>query len=244
MTLTVGICDDCLEQIELIEGYLHCFADWSGLSVIASTDPEDFLTKFKKNSPDLVFLDIDMDGMNGIKLGEKIREIHTMTIIIYITAYEEYALEAFRIRAFHYLLKPLTEAKFNQVYQEAAELLKKRNDEKSHKKYYTIRRKGEIITLDCIDIIYFEKTGHKIKLHTVNSNLDYYGNFVKLRDEIDPAFFIQCHQGYIVNVEKIRAFRDKTLFLEGNSTVPVGRTFSTYIKEIMAKRLFTGVGVL
>jgi DNA-binding LytR/AlgR family response regulator len=238
MALTVGICDDCPEQIELLKGYLHRFEDGTGLTVVGSTDPEEFLAELKENKPDLVFLDIDLGEWNGITLGETIKTTYEAAIIVYITAYEEYALEAFRVRAFHYLLKPLTEEKFNQVFQEATALFKKIAIEKPGKKSFTVRRKDEIIALDYDDIDYFEKIGHKIKVYTGDGDLDFYGNFIKLLDAIDPDFFVQCHQGYIVNIDKIRGYRDKTLFLEGNLPIPVSRSYTMNIKEILVKRLF------
>ena len=242
MVLTVGICDDSPEQIELLEGYLQRSEEGSGLTVVSSADPAEFLAKLKENKPDLVFLDIDMRELNGIELGEKIRAEYDAAVIVYITAYEEYALEAFRVRAFHYLLKPLTEEQFNQVFQEAAALFKKRTLEKPDKKYFTVQRKDEIISLDYDDIDYFEKVGHKIKVHTGNSGLDYYGSFIKLLNEIDPDFFVQCHQGYIVNIDKIRGYRDKVLFLEGDLAIPVSRSYILTIHEMLAKKLFAGDG--
>ncbi|HBE80124.1 MAG TPA: DNA-binding response regulator [Firmicutes bacterium] len=244
MSITVGICDDCPEQIELLKGYLYRFDNGAGLTVVSSADPLEFLARLKENKPDLVFLDIDMRELNGIELGEKIRAEYEAVIIVYITAYEQYALEAFRVRAFHYLLKPLTEEKFARVFQEAVGVIQKIVFGKTAKKSFVVRRKDETICLDYDDIDYFEKAGHKIKVHTGNSALDYYGNFIKLLEEIDPGFFVQCHQGYIVNINKVRGYRDKTIFLEGNLPVPVSRSYTINVKERLAKKLFTGAGEL
>ncbi|MGD9155717.1 MAG: response regulator, partial [Bacillota bacterium] len=67
MVLTIGICDDCPEQIELLRRYLQRVTDGSGLTVISSSDPVDFLAQLKKNPPDLVFLDVEMSVMDGIQ---------------------------------------------------------------------------------------------------------------------------------------------------------------------------------
>jgi DNA-binding LytR/AlgR family response regulator len=134
-------------------------------------------------------------------------------------------LEAFRVRAFHYLLKPLTAEKFAQVFQEAVALFKRNAMERPGKKSFTVHRKAEIISLDYDDIDYFEKMGHKIKVHTGEREIEFYGNFIKLLDEIDLDFFAQCHQGYIVNIDKIQGYRDQTLSLKGNLWIPVSRSY-------------------
>jgi DNA-binding LytR/AlgR family response regulator len=240
MALTIGICDDCPEQIELLRRYLQRVADGSGLTIISSADPEEFLIKLKKNRPDLVFLDVEMSSLDGIQLGEKIRAQYQSAIIIYITAYEAYAVEAFRVRAFHYLLKPLSEEKFTKVFQEALELFKKSVNAKTAPQFFTVRKKVETVRIAYDDINYFEKIGHKIKVHAETGGIEFYGKFGMLLTEIDLEFFIRCHQGYIVNSAKIRGYRDKTLILAGNIRIPVGRAYIANIKEMLENRLFDG----
>jgi two-component system LytT family response regulator len=240
MALTIGVCDDCREQIELLRRYLQRVADGSGLTIISSADPEEFMAKLEKNPPDLVFLDIEMSVMDGIQLGEKIRAQYPSTIIIYITAYENYALDAFQVRAFHYLLKPLSEEKFVKMFQEAVELFKRSAAAKTVSRFFTVSKKTETIRLDYDAIDYFEKIGHKVKVHTANRAVEFYGNFGKLLAELDPNFFVKCHQGYIINTAKIKVYREKTLILEGNLPIPVSRPYISNIKEMLAQRLFSG----
>jgi DNA-binding LytR/AlgR family response regulator len=237
MAFTIGICDDNSEQVQLLLQYLHSYQGADEFGIIAATEPEDFLVKMEADRPQLVFLDIDMIEMNGIRLGEKIKAFYEDTVIVYITAHEEYALEAFRVRAFHYLLKPLTKEKFYLVLEEALNFMKKKRGARPERKLI-IQVKGEIASLNYSEIYYFEKIGHQIKIHTENRDICYYNNLLNLLGEIDADCFIQCHQGYIANVEKIRGFRDKTLFLDGNLKLPVSRSFVDNIKEMLARRLF------
>jgi len=239
MTLTIGICDDYLEQVQLLLKYLDSCRDQNEFRIIEATEPQGFLMKMEADRPQLVFLDIDMGEMNGIQLGEKIKTLYEDTVIVYITAYEKYALEAFRVRAFHYLLKPLTKEKFNHVLEEAIQFIK-RDRVPNQDKIFTVQVKGEIICLKYSEIYYFEKSGHKIKVHTQKCDIYYYSNLYGLLEEIDADSFIQCHQGYIVNVDKIRGFREKTLFLDGNLQLPVSRSYTENVKEMLAKRLFAG----
>ncbi|MGE4354819.1 MAG: LytR/AlgR family response regulator transcription factor, partial [Oscillospiraceae bacterium] len=107
-------------------------------------------------------------------------------------------------------------------------------------KTLTIRNKGETVSLRYDNIYYFEKAGHRISVHTTAGDYNFYGKFVALLAEIDPGCFVQCHQGYVANIGKIRAFRDKTLFLEGDISLPVSRSYTDTVKNILAERLFAG----
>jgi DNA-binding LytR/AlgR family response regulator len=239
MAYTIGICDDCIEQVELLESFLKNCGKQGGFYVIHASEPENFLETLKTNRPDLVFLDVDMDGMNGIELGEKIRELYENTILIYITGYEKYAFAAFQLRAFHYLLKPVTMEQFRQVLSEALANIQKADAVKTEKTF-SVRNKGEMHNMPYRDICYFEKIGHQIKIHALSHEVYYYDNFSSLLAELDSDAFVQCHQGYIANVDKIRAFRDKTLYLDGNVQLPVSRGFAEQVKEVLEKHLFAG----
>lgn len=235
--ITLGICDDSQEQIDLLLQYVSRYPCGDELRIVQSTQPEIFLGMLK--APCVVFLDIDMGETSGIRLGEKVKALCDDAVIIYITAYEEYALEAFRVRAFHYLVKPVTVEKFHQVLGEALRLIQKSGGAKPSVTF-VIQKKGELISLDYGDIIYFEKVGHKICLHAVDRNIEFYGNFIKLLEQLDGNFFFQCHQGYIVNIKKVRGFKDRTLHLEGDRQAPVSRSFVECTKSALAKKLFDG----
>ena len=239
MTYTIGICDDCTQQVDILVGFLQGCGEYGEFRVLHASEPEAFFETLKTDRPDLVFLDVDMDGMSGIELGEKIRALYENTVIVYITGYEKYAFEAFRLRAFHYLLKPVTAEQFRQVLGEALAYIQK-EDAGITDKIFSVQNKGELLNLPYRDIWYFEKIGHQIKVHMLFSEVTYYNNFTSLLAGLDDDAFVQCHQGYIANVNKIRAFRDKTLYLDGNVQLPVSRTFAEQVKEVLKKHLFTG----
>ena len=103
--LTIGVCDDQPQQVQLLLRYLNDFmAGYGEYRVIASSQPVEFLQRLENEKPDVVFLDVNMEDMDGIRLGEGIRNRYADVILVYVTAYGQYALDAFRVRAFHYLL--------------------------------------------------------------------------------------------------------------------------------------------
>lgn len=243
MAITIGVCDDNPRQVELLSQYLNSNHRADDFDIIKSADPEEFLELLLVKKPQLVFLDIDMGRTSGIRLGEQIKARYEDTVLIYITAYEKYALDAFGVRAFHYLLKPLTREKFNSVLEESIHHLEKARAEEEKTltvKTLTFKTKKEVICLNFSDIVFFEKISHKIKIHTKERDFYYYDNFANLLHTIGAGSFIQCHQGYIANIAMIRGFCDRTLFLNDNIELPVSRSYSDGLKKILAERLFAG----
>ncbi len=238
MAITIGVCDDNPQQVGLLTSFLRSHHRADEFDLITSTSPAEFLALVRNKAPRLVFLDIDMGETSGIQLGEEIKALYQDAVLVFVTAYENYALEAFGVRAFHYLLKPLTRENFDIVLDEALSFIQ--SAPVKTEKALTVKTKKEVVHLNFSDIVYFEKMGHKVKIHTKERDLYYYDNFTNLLGTIGTADFLQCHQGYIVNVGKIRAFREKTLFLDGDIALPVSRTYMDTVKKMLAQQLFDG----
>jgi DNA-binding LytR/AlgR family response regulator len=239
MQVIIGICDDNLAQLELVSEFTARCLSGTAYSLICSTDPEDFLIRLKAAPPQVVLLDIDIPGMNGITLGKKIRLLYPGAVLIYITAHEEYAYEAYQVRAFHYLLKPLTLEKFRVVLTEALDSLKNEKPAEPERTF-SVQLRGEMLRLPYSDILYFEKVGHKIKICTAARDIFYYGQLYDLLNTLEPSQFVRCHQGFIVNLDKIRSFKENTLFLDGNISLPVGKTYVDTVRSTLARYLFAG----
>lgn len=237
MTFTIGICDDFRDEVEILIKFIQNNPHRDHYETIQSTQPQEFLRALEEKKPDLVFLDIDLGGINGIQLGDMIKALCPDTLIVYITAHENYALEAFRVRAFHYLLKPITKKQFYTVLDEALENIRQRAIPKPEMSFL-VKIKGEAIRIPYSEIFYFEKTGHRIKIHTKARDIFFYDKLSSLTDQLDASSFLRCHAGYIVNTDKIRIFREKRLILDNDMELPVSRTYAEQVRERLAAMLF------
>lgn len=240
--IPIGICDDQPEHLNLLTSFLGRHPRHDEFTIGQATTSESFLALLAGHSFSIVFLDIDMAGMDGIQLGELVKRERPDTIIVYVTAHEEYALDAYRVRAFHYLVKPLSMEALHSVLDEALAALGRMHREGTWK-IFTVQKKGEIISLEYEAIFYFEKVGHKIQVAAGDRSFGYYGNFSGLLGQLEAGSFLQCHQGYIVNIGKVRVFRDKILYLDGGREIPVSRSCSDRVREALAQRLFNGRGM-
>jgi len=239
MLLTIGICDDCPAQSEIIISYIRSRPDQANFNIIQASEPTAFLAALASCAPQLVLLDVDMGPANGIQLGEQIKDHHPDVVIIYITAHENYAVDAFRLRAFNYLLKPLTQAAFTVALDEALTFLRQK-EISLNEAYVSIRLKGEYVSMPYCHIICFEKVGHRIKIHTTTREILYYDNIHNLLTQLDASTFMQCHQGFIVNSNKIRSLRNKRLVLEKDIEIPVSRSHIEAVRQALERKLFIG----
>ena len=115
---------------------------------------------------DIIFLDIQMEGMGGIEAARTLRQRNADAVLVFITGIKEYVFEAFDVSAFHYLLKPIAEQKFMEVLGRAAEEAGKRKGQRE--KQIFIRAKNQGYTLNLNTILYIESRGKKVEIHTTD----------------------------------------------------------------------------
>ncbi len=113
---------------------------------------------------DIVFLDIQMEGTDGIETAKRLRQRDEDTILIFITGIREYVFEAFDVAAFHYLLKPIEEEKFREVFRRAGRELEKRKSKRRETVF--IKTRNRSFSLEKDSILYIESRGKKVEIHT------------------------------------------------------------------------------
>lgn len=239
MLFNIAICDDNPAQIDVITSFIEKIDTKYRFDIIKAYSGEELLSNIKDKKLDIAFLDIEMDGMNGIELGEKIREKSKTAIIVFITGFKEYAFNAFKIKAFDYIMKPITEEKFNKLMNE---IILRYNEQVyigETKKYYIIKRCNDYIKISYKDIYFFEKKQRKIIVYTSKGEYDFYGTIRQLKKDLDMDYFIQCHQGFIVNKFKIfEQYKNEINFRDINKSVPISKRYYSKIRQALEDNLF------
>lgn len=187
---------------------------------------------------DIVFLDIQMDGMNGIEAAGRLREMQAETVLIFITASREYVFDALDLYAFQYLLKPVDEKKFAEVLERAAIQAGK----KKEKKKLFIRAKN--LTLDQPDILYIESKAKKVEIHTVGTgkSIEIYATMEDLEAQLGEEFY-RCHRAYIVNMAHIAEYgRDSITLTNGDTIYLAKKKYGEFVKAYMWNLQNGGVG--
>lgn len=178
---------------------------------------------------DIVFLDIQMDGMNGIEAARNLRQRQEDTVLIFITGIEEHVFDALDLYAFHYLLKPVDERKFVEVLERAAGEAKK----KKEKKCLFIRTRN--LMLDQSDILYIESRAKKLEIHTAGADkaIEIYAAMDELDGQLGEDFY-RCHRAYIVNMAHITEYDNESITLtNGDKVYLTKKKYGEFVKAYM-----------
>ena len=165
---------------------------------------------------DLLFLDIelttDRSGLDGMALARKIREraAGTQPVIIFVTGYERYVFDAFDVGAFQYLLKPVDEEKFAQVFSRAVAQIGTTKEKPG--RVLTLQSANTSRTVPLDSIYYIESSNHKVELHLKDGEFACYAKIGDLELELQDQFF-RIHKGYLVNLSYVAGYSKRSVTL-------------------------------
>ena len=157
----------------------------------------------------LLFLDIELapGRPDGMALAREIREktSGTQPVIIFVTGYDRYVFDAFDVGAFHYLLKPVDEEKFAQVFARAVERIATGRESPQRGRVLTLQSANANRTVPLDSIYYIESSDHKAVLHLKDETFAYYAKIRDLELELQNRFF-RIHKGYLVNLSYVDGY--------------------------------------
>lgn len=215
--MKICICDDDCFIVREIRGLLEPFQTEAESFNISDFSCGEDLVEFYKSggSFDIVFIDIEMKGINGVEAAETIREFAPETIIIFVSSHSSYILEAFRIEALHFLVKPIKEKEFAEVFTRAM-------------KKYTAVNASVILKWESVrnkisinKISYVEGYRRHLTVHTAEGVFESVGKISEIYEILKPHGFVRVHQGFIVNMNYIKSFNANEVELTDGSKVAV-----------------------
>ena len=199
-------------------------------------------------TPDLLFLDVQMPGLGGFDVLERISETH-LPIVIFITAYDQYAIKAFDVHALDYLLKPFSDARFAESLERArralgadgtrdadqrlAALLATRSTTVPTRPYLSrlpVKDRDRYLLLRTEDIDWIEAAQNYVQIHARRGSFLVRGTMAELETQLDPARFARIHRSTLVNLDRIREIRpgwhgDFDVVLEDDTPLKLSRHY-------------------
>ena len=181
---------------------------------------------------DIVFLDIQMEGMNGIEAARNLREKNANlgvedTVLVFITGIKDYVFDAFDLYAFQYLLKPIDERKFAEVLERAVREAAKKKERR------VLFIKSRNLTLDQSEILYIESRAKKVEIHTVRQTIEIYAAMDELEGQLGDEFY-RCHRAYIVNMDCITEYDSESITLtNGDRVYLTKKKYGEFVKAYM-----------
>lgn len=177
-----------------------------------------------------VFLDINMEKIDGIKAAEKIREISREVFIIFVTAYVNYSLEGYRLDAVRYLLKG--NANFPSTVNECVDALLDKLNYSVTKRRFVFQEGTKEISLE--RLLYIESNLHKLEFHIMEDDMKIYTMYEtlnELEDKLAVNDFIRIHQSYLVNIKYIKNIVRYKLILSNGVELIIPKSRYTYVKQ-------------
>lgn len=203
----------------------------------------------KTEQVDLLFVDINMPDINGIDF---VRGLTNPPLVIFTTAYSEYALEGFRLDAVDYLLKPFSFDDFSRATEKACSLreLHRMRDERAASEssiesideaaesndYISIKSDYKVNLVRYNDIIYIESVGEYIRLHLKDgSKLTTLFRLKNMETELPQKNFMRVHRSYIVNIDYVSSFARGKIYLSNGDYVPISINYRDTFREHFEK---------
>ena len=214
--LKIAICDDSAPDTEYLAALSREWAGDCPAQISAFSSAEAFLFQYEEEKDfDILLLDIEMDGMNGVTLAKALRRENERVQIIFITGYSDYIADGYDVAALHYLIKPVKKEQLFQVLDRARERLQK------NEKELFLRTPDETVVMPIREIRYLEVRQNYVTVHgksdvTVKRTL---GEFEK---ELDERFF-RLGRSYIVNLNCVRRVTKTEVHLSDGGALPLPR---------------------
>ena len=220
--MKIAICDDEDIQLELLKKMV---SDWAfekqeEIRFYTYHSAEQLLFAWEEQlGIDVLLLDIQMSGMNGMELARKLRKKREEVPIIFITGIKDYVFEGYSVDAISYILKPIQKEQFEQALEKAAARREKEEE------YLFIKDAGSIEKIRVKDIIYIESIGHDSYIYTADGIKRNQIGIHELEQRLNEKrqLFVKNHRSYLVSISKIASINKREMIMEDGTRLPIAR---------------------
>jgi two-component system, LytTR family, response regulator len=237
--ITALIVDDEPLARKRIRSLLHTAPD---LTIVGeAADGEEALRMVGEQAPQVVFLDVQMPRMDGFEVVRRIPS-ESRPLIVFVTAYQQYALDAFRAAAVQYLLKPVEREPLRLALTRVRELVAARSNPSltafldrvqqrtEFMQHVAVKSKGRVRLVPVEEIDWFESAGNYVRLHAASERFLLRQTMNGLEEKLDPTRFIRIHRATIVNLRRIRDTRpashgDHVVVLHDGTQLQMSRVY-------------------
>lgn len=226
--INVCIVEDEAEQAALLKNYINRYgsAHNEQFSITYLPDGMDLVDDFEGQF-DIILLDIQMKHLDGMVAAEKIRQVDSEVIIIFITSTVQYAVQGYAVDALGYVLKPVPYTQFEQLFIKATQRVKA----KQKRIYIKVSVDDKQLKLDCESIHYIESQRNNVILHCNDEDYVTAGPLKRFEEMLSEHGFSKCHNAYVVNLSFVEAVKKEEVLLTSGESLPISRARK---KEFMA----------
>ena len=233
--MRIFVCDDDSKIRDIIVEKVRVLYPEAELMAF---DSGERLCKETANSmPDIVLLDIQMPGTDGMETARRLRDAGCDAVMIFITGVPDYVFDAFDVHAFHYLVKPVSDDKLKAVLEDAVRIFgagrgESKTDASSLSRDIMIHSGGAHIRIVLDDLYYAEVFNRKIVLHTRSGIVEYYGKLSELEKMTGTGFY-RSHRGYLVNLKYVEKYSRTEVELPGGNALIARQNYSGFVRAYL-----------
>lgn len=204
MSITIAICDDDINSTNMIENLLYKIAKEKGIDIYTDVfyDGAMLINYMERSNKiyNLIYLDIEMDTLNGIETARQIRTKDSCAVVIFVSNYDSYFRDMLEVEPFRFLDKPINSAKFENYFLKALEKIECGNES------FVFKYQKEIYMVKYKDIEYFESDKRIIYIKGKDRSYQFYGKLNEIEKIVSEKdkHFMRIHQSYLVNMQYVR----------------------------------------
>ena len=219
MKYKIAICDDdAAQRAHLVK----IVKEWAGqahylIEIKEYPGAKAFLFDYAEEKDfDILLLDIEMDGMDGVSLAKELRQENEALHIVFITGYPDYISEGYEVAALHYLMKPVKKEKLTEVLERAVQISKKASPS------LLVSTDRETLRISYEDIYYAESQGHYMSVYTAKEEYRLRMTVSEMLERLGEGFY-RCSRSYIVGLRHVSRITKSEVILENQVSLPLGR---------------------
>ncbi len=227
--LSIAVCDDEVIECCSIAGKIKEILEEMKIPCIIRQFQSGRELLQAPESFDIVFLDIIMGDLDGMKTAQIFRGKAFDKILIFMSSSREFVFDAYDVEAFQYLLKPVDEKKLKNVLQKAVLKTESRSQE-----FIVVSRERQKKKLFLDDIYYFEIRGRIVDVHGAEGSFTYYEKIGELENMLRDKGFFRCHKGYLINLRYVAGYNRQYVILDNGENIMIAkRRYEEFCREIL-----------
>ncbi|BDD41592.1 LytR/AlgR family response regulator transcription factor [Streptococcus ruminantium] len=226
--MKIAIVEDQKAEQERLSSYIKTYCQQAGIAVEINCFNDGLhITSDYQKQFDLIYLDVEMEVMDGMTTAQKIRSLDKEVLLVFVTNHSHVAIQGYSVEAIDFLLKPLNSFVFEEHFKKILRKLLAAQEKQS----LYIKSKQSTLKLCQEDIIYLESQGHQVHIHTIDGETTITHNTLKnLEALLDRKLFVRTHSAYIINLSQVQKVEGNLVYVKG-IVLPISRPRK---KEFMA----------
>lgn len=222
--MKVAICDDEKPWANEINSLLNEYSQTRRIDVFSFYYDSGTSLIESGNTYDIVFIDYQMEGLNGIETARKINLLNPDGITIFVSAYTNVALDAFEVKAYRFIAKPINKEKlFKAIDDYRAEM--------DSDNFLVFKTHEGTIRIKISEIVFVEALGNHSIIHTLNTDYEIFINLKTIQNKLPSDKFFRCHKAYITSFTHIQAHDNTVIKYDNGTKVYISRKFLPQFKN-------------